>query len=68
VQKLELFFDQESPNLRQFLTWLAYRPSATVDLLVRNGFDAAFPANPSFGRLSPQFKSFNFDAFETSPV
>ena len=63
VQKLKLFSRHESPDLRQILAWLAYRPSATVDLLVGMGFDATFPANPSFGCLSAQFESFNFDAF-----
>jgi len=63
VQKLKLFSEHKSPELRQFLDLAELQPLGYSGFARRNGFDANFLVNPSFGRRSVQFKSSNFDAF-----
>jgi hypothetical protein len=63
AQELKLFSRHKSPNLRQFLVWLVYRPPATMELFTATAFDAVLPGNLGFGRLSAQSKSSNSDAF-----
>ncbi len=64
MQKLELFSEHKSPNLRQILARLAYKPSTIVDLLVGMTLMQLFQQI----RGLAVFKSFSFDAFETFPV
>jgi hypothetical protein len=62
MQKLKLFSTHKSPNPRQFLVWLAYKPPATMELSTATAFDTVLPGNLSFGRLSARSRSSNFDA------
>jgi len=62
MQKLKLFSRHKSPDPRQFLVWLAHKPPATMELSTATALDTVLPGNLSFGRLSAQSKSSNFDA------
>jgi hypothetical protein len=63
VQKLKLFSEHKSPELRQFLDLAGLQSIICSEFACRDRFDANFLVNPSSRRRSGRFKSSNFDAF-----
>jgi hypothetical protein len=68
VQKLELFPRHKSSDLRQILAWLAYRPSATMDLFVEMVLMQLFRQIRAWVAYQISLKVSILALSETSPV
>jgi len=68
VQKLELFPGHKSSDLRQILTWLAYRPSTTMDLLTEMVLVQLFQQIRAWAAYQISLKVSILTLLETSPV
>jgi hypothetical protein len=68
LQKLGLFSEHKSPELRQFLNLAELQPLGYNELARSGGFDANFLANSSFDRQQPDLKVPILTLLETSPT